>query len=105
MRRFNEALAVLLTRMVGTMWCAYVFVGLAILGFPYGAADLADLVQWVSQTLIQLVMLSVIMVGQGIITAKQDDHGDRLDAHGEKLDAHGDKLDTVHDLIKLNEKG
>lgn len=80
MSRVNEWLAIRLTRLVGTMWCAYVFVGLAVLGFPYGSSQLPDYVQWVSQTLIQLVMLSVIMVGQQLIAAQQADHGDKLDA-------------------------
>lgn len=94
MRRVNEWLALKLTNMVGTMWCAYIFVGLAILGFPYGSDRLPDYVQWVSQTFIQLVMLSVIMVGQRLLSEKQDEHGD-------KLDSHGDKLDAVHEHLGI----
>jgi hypothetical protein len=87
MKRVNNWLAVKITEMVGTMWCAYIFVCLAILGFPYGSDRLPDYVQWVSQTFIQLVMLSVIMVGQNLITDKQDKHDEKLNAHSEKLDA------------------
>lgn len=85
MRRVNEWLAVRITRVVGTMWCAYVFVGLAILGFPYGSTDLPSYVQWLSQTFIQLVMLSVIMVGQDLIAGRQNEHSDKLDAVHEHL--------------------
>lgn len=95
MRRVNEWLAIRITNLVGTMWCAYVFVGLSILGFPYGSDNLSVYVQWLSQTFIQLVMLSVIMVGQQLISTKQDDHG-------EKLDAHGDKLDAVHEHLGIS---
>lgn len=87
MKRINEWLAIKLTAAVGTMWCAYIFVGLAILGFPYGSSNVPDYVQWVSQTFIQLVMLSVIMVAQNLLAAKQAEHSDKLDEHTEKLDA------------------
>jgi len=96
-RRVNEWLAVKITDLVGTMWCAYVFVALAIVGFPYGSSQLPDYVQWLSQTFIQLVMLSVIMVGQQLIADRQQNH----DA---KLDAHGDKLDAVHNHLGINDQ-
>ena len=69
---FNKWLAVKLTTGVGTMWCAYAFALLAIVGFPVGATNPTVYVQWTSQTFIQLVMLSVIMVGQNVISAAQD---------------------------------
>lgn len=94
MRAFNDWLAVKITQLVGTMWCAYVFVGLAILGFPYGSDRLADYVQWLSQTFIQLVMLSVIMVGQQLISVRQDSHGDKLDAVHEHLGINGNETST-----------
>ena len=37
-----------------------------------GSGDLLSMVQWVSQTFIQLVMLSVIMVGQNILSKASD---------------------------------
>jgi hypothetical protein len=43
------------------MWCAYLFALLALLGLPQAAGGgLLAFVQWLSQTFIQLVMLSVI---------------------------------------------
>ncbi|MDQ6899279.1 MAG: hypothetical protein M3072_07210 [Candidatus Dormibacteraeota bacterium] len=69
---FNKWLAVKLTTGVGTMWCAYAFAILAIVGFPLGSTNPTQYVQWASQTFIQLVMLSVIMVGQNVISAAQD---------------------------------
>ena len=97
MRRVNNWLAVKITKLVGTMWCAYIFVILAILGFPYGSEKLPDYIQWVSQTFIQLVMLSVIMVGQNLISAQQDEHSDKLNAHAQKLDA-------VHEHLGIDDK-
>ncbi|HCA47387.1 MAG TPA: hypothetical protein DEP45_08490 [Armatimonadetes bacterium] len=64
----NGRIAVVLTTAVGTMWCAYVFAALALLVVPQAVhGGLLTFVQWGSQTFIQLVMLSVIMVGQGIL--------------------------------------
>jgi hypothetical protein len=64
----NGRIALALTSAVGTMWCAYAFAILALIVLPQAiAGGLLTLVQWVSQTFIQLVMLSVIMVGQNVL--------------------------------------
>jgi hypothetical protein len=70
---FNGKVALILTTVVGTMWCAYAFACLALVALPSaaGGGSLA-LIQWVSQTFIQLVMLSVIMVGQNILSRASD---------------------------------
>ncbi|HJT37157.1 MAG TPA: hypothetical protein VJ818_01925 [Actinomycetota bacterium] len=93
---FNKWLAVKLTDVVGTMWCAYAFVALALVVLPDAIkGGTLTLVQWVSQTFIQLVMLSVIMVGQNVISAGQDA---RAEADHETLGAIH-LLDTaIHDL-------
>lgn len=74
---FNGRLALLLTTVVGTMWCAYLFALLALVALP-GAlkGGMLSLVQWISQTFIQLVMLSVIMVGQNILGKASDKRAD-----------------------------
>lgn len=41
---FNQKLAVIITKMTGTMWAAYAFAFLAILGFPALAQWLGPLV-------------------------------------------------------------
>ncbi len=61
----NGKVALALTNGVGTMWCAYAFAMLALIALPYVHTTL-QWIQWISQTFIQLVMLSVIMVGQGV---------------------------------------
>ena len=68
----NQKIAIFLTKIVGTMVCAYFFTILALLGLPGWGATPAQWVQWISQTLIQLVMLSVIMVGQGLLGRHQE---------------------------------
>jgi DNA integrity scanning protein DisA with diadenylate cyclase activity len=69
----NGKIALILTTGVGTMWCAYIFAILALLVLPDAIhGGLLTLIQWVSQTFIQLVMLSVIMVGQNILGQASD---------------------------------
>jgi uncharacterized membrane protein len=72
---FNQRLAVKLTRMVGSMDCAYAFSAIAFLGL-LGLLGLLNpifyvLMQWLSQQFLQLVLLSVIMVGQAVLGQKQ----------------------------------
>jgi len=65
----NGRVALLVTTTVGTMWCAYVFALLAFIALPSAlGGGILPLIQWISQTFIQLVMLSVIMVGQNILS-------------------------------------
>jgi ABC-type nickel/cobalt efflux system permease component RcnA len=74
---FNGRVALLLTTTVGTMWCAYAFAVLALVALPQAlGGGLLPLIQWVSQTFIQLVMLSVIMVGQNILSRASDKRAD-----------------------------
>jgi hypothetical protein len=69
----NGRIAMVLTTAVGTMWCAYIFAILALMVVPQAIqGGLLTFVQWVSQTFIQLVMLSVIMVGQNILGQAAD---------------------------------
>lgn len=69
----NARIAVFLTKSVGSMWCAYAFCGLALVALPQALqGGLLTTIQWLSQTFIQLVMLSVIMVGQNILSQAGD---------------------------------
>lgn len=73
---FNTRLAVALTQRVGTMWTAYSFAVLAIIGLFAILGVLtpvvALLVAWLSQTFIQLVLLPIIMVGQNVLGRKSE---------------------------------
>src|SRR5579859_6517994 len=68
LKGINEQVAVFLTRTVGSMWMAYAFVLIAIIGLfsilGVLSPTIALLVAWASQTFIQLVLLPVIMVGR-----------------------------------------
>lgn len=73
-QRFNKFLAVKITGAVGTMWCAYAFAALALLSLPQvlKSGSVKDLVAWIAQTFLQLVLLSIIIVGQNIAQAAAD---------------------------------
>jgi hypothetical protein len=75
--RFNDSLAVLITKSVGTMWAAYVFALISLVSLPQAFAafmsgDTVVGVSWLSQSFLQLVLLPIILVGQNVISAAQD---------------------------------
>jgi hypothetical protein len=108
---FNAKFAVVITRAVGTMACAYLFAVIALLSLPavlitanvipssavphfLSQAGLILIVAWIAQTFLQLVLLSIIMVGQNVQSIASDARAektyedavtilDRLDANTE----------------------
>ncbi|MBV9794039.1 MAG: DUF1003 domain-containing protein [Actinobacteria bacterium] len=65
--RFNTRVAIAITRAVGSMWCAYLFALFDLISLPDAIhAGASAIVSWVAQTFLQLVLLSVIMVGQNV---------------------------------------
>jgi hypothetical protein len=126
---FNAKVAVIITRGVGTMACAYVFCVIALVSLPAilieaGALRQSDapsfltkpglilIVAWVAQTFIQLVLLSIIMVGQNVQSIASDARSektyedavailDRLDVRTEGgLKAILDRIDQLAPAIK-----
>jgi hypothetical protein len=105
---FNAKFAVLITRLVGTMWCAYLFGVIALLGLDAALKHNGEgIIAWIAQTFLQLVLLSVIMVGQNVQSLAADARSantykdaevilDRLDVHTQGgLKAVLDRLDVI----------
>ena len=65
---FNQRVAEKITSFVSTMWCAYLFAALALISLPAAirSGDVVVIVAWIAQTFLQLVLLSIIMVGQKV---------------------------------------
>lgn len=62
-----DKVAVYITSIVGTMWCAIAFTLLALVSLPDAVrGGRATMIAWIAQTFLQLVLLSVIMVGQNL---------------------------------------
>jgi hypothetical protein len=129
----NAKLAVFLTNLVGSMWCAYVFSILSLLSLPavlsgfsmfsgvfpawLVKASLIALVAWIAQTFLQLVLLSVIMVGQNVQSLASDARSehtsedtvkiiDALDIHtaGGIKDLHDSLVQYIDDKFKTLSK-
>jgi hypothetical protein len=97
---FNSRLAVKITNIVGTMWCAYAFACLALISLPAAyQAGTATLVAWFAQTFLQLVLLSIIMVGQKVAAEKSDKQLEQTYLDAEALLQLGDEM---HKLVKQN---
>lgn len=60
-----------LTNKVGTMWCAGVFALIAFAGLPKAIAE-ENYVDWFIQNFLQLVLMSVILVGQDVQSKKTE---------------------------------
>jgi len=65
----NRRLALVITKNVGTMWCAYIFAVIGITGIVAALTDntaLVLLIGAVSGYFLQLVLLPIIIVGQNV---------------------------------------
>ena len=71
--RFNSFVALKITQGVGTMWCAYAFAALALISLPDAIrSGRPAIISWIAQTFLQLVLLSIIIVGQNVQSAAAD---------------------------------
>ena len=95
--RFNDFLAVTITNIVGTMWCAYAFACLALISLPAAIkAGTPALIDWIAQTFLQLVLLSIIMVGQKVVAAKSDRRLEQTYKDAEALLKMSDEIHCPH---------
>ncbi len=97
---FNGRVALIITNAVGTMWCAYLFALLALVSLPAALhGGTATLISWIAQTFLQLVLLSVIMVGQKVAAAASDKQALQTYRDAEALLR---IQDEVHRLVEIN---
>ena len=113
----NAKIAVFLTNLVGSMWCAYVFAVIALIGLrPALRPGGEGIIAWIAQTFLQLVLLSVIMVGQNVQSVASDLRSqhtfddavlilDRLDIHTQGgLKDLADRIDGLQAALKQTGK-
>jgi uncharacterized membrane protein len=97
--------ALFITSIVGTMWCAIVFAIIAFISLPQAiAGGTAPIISWIAQTFLQLVLLSIIMVGQNLQSKHSElraeaDYETDVAAH-EEIIALKTKLDKVLDILE-----
>ena len=72
--RVNTRIALGTTGFVGSMTCAWLFLAISLISLPaaVGSRNVITIVSWVAQTCLQLVLLSVIMVGQNVQAQASD---------------------------------
>ena len=97
---FNDWLAVKITNIVGTMWCAYAFTIIALISLPDAIkGGRSTLISWVAQTFLQLVLLSIIMVGQKVSAEASDKQAQQTYEDAEALLKISDDM---HKLLEQN---
>jgi len=76
--KFNYWIAVKITNCVGTMWCAYIFFIIDLFMLPpvIKAASVMVWVTYIAQTVLQLILLPIIMVGQNVIQSQNETKAD-----------------------------
>jgi uncharacterized transporter YbjL len=100
MKRFSDYLAIKITSAVGTMMMALIFAILAVIGFPYSNIMPQTVIQWLSQTFIQLVMLSIIMVGQRLQSEQSKElHSDHTKLANKHHTEHLVEFQRIHDRL------
>ena len=93
MARINNFLAVRITDAVGTMWCAYAFAALALVSLPDAIrGGTGAFVSWTAQTFIQLVLLSIIIVGQKVASEASDKRA---------IDTFNDAEAVLHEAVQI----
>lgn len=98
--RFNSRFGLGITKSVGTMWCAYIFAMIGVMGVAGALTNnvkIVLIVGAVSGYFLQLVLLPIIIVGQDI-------QGKASDARAAKTfeDAEESKGDLVTVIDKLD---
>lgn len=102
--RLNEWIAVKLTFGVGSMTCAWAFLIWSLL--PLRFPKLTPIVSYVSQSIIQLVLLSVIMVGSAIMSRAselraQQDHETLMAEFAELKEIHAAETEEIAELKEI----
>jgi hypothetical protein len=113
MKKLNgwlDAAALKITGAVGSMWCAIIFTILALTSLPSTISqsiqnsNIAPLIQWVAQTFLQLVLLSIILKGQNIGSAQLDRVIERIDDNTAKTEAAAERIEHIVKIIEQIEE-
>lgn len=111
MGKINTRLAVGITKIVGSMWCAYIFALFTLISLPAAirSHNPIIIVAWIAQTFLQLVLLPIIIVGQNVQAAASDaraecDHATLIAIHTLTADVHEIAQQNTNILKILEER-
>jgi len=103
-QRFNAAVGLRITLLVGTMWAAYLFAVIAFVSLPSTVKQHSAtvIVLWLSSEFIQLVLLPIIIVGQNIQSRAADARAAKT---FEDVEDARRKIEHAIDLLDVNTDG
>jgi hypothetical protein len=113
MKKINDWLdgvAVKITSAVGSMWCAIIFSIIALSSLPsiimqsFQTNSISPVIQWIAQTFLQLVLLSIILKGQNISSEKQEQLINRIDENTAKTEAAAKRIEHIVKIIERQEE-
>ena len=92
----NGKIGLLITTLVGTMVCGYVFAIIALISLPSAITshNLTVIIAWVSSNFLQLVLLPVIIVGQNLQAKASDKRAEQTYADAEAV---------LHEAIQIQQ--
>jgi hypothetical protein len=75
------------------MWCDYLFAALALISLPDAIkGGTPAFIAWLAQTFLQLVLLSIIIVGQKVLSEAGDKRA---------IDTYNDAEAVLHEAIQI----
>jgi hypothetical protein len=90
----NGKIGLLITTLVGTMICGYVFAAIALLSLPSAISShsLTIIIAWISSNFLQLVLLPIIIVGQNLQANATDKRAE---------DTYNDAAAVLHEAMEI----
>ena len=90
----NGKIGLLITTLVGTMVCGYVFAIIALISLPSAISshNLTLIIAWVSSNFLQLVLLPIIIVGQNLQAKASDKRAE---------DTYNDAAAVLHEALEI----
>lgn len=111
LNKWLDKLAIKITSGVGSMWCAVIFTAVALVSLPEIISEAAythtidPIIQWVTQTFLQLVLLSIVLRGQNIAGKRQEHIVDRIKENTAKTEAAAERIEHIVKIIeRISEK-
>lgn len=106
-----DKLALRITNGVGSMGCALIFTLIALVSLPetineaVNTQTINPIIQWVTQTFLQLVLLSIVLRGQNIAGEKQEQMVNQIHGNTEKIEAAAERIEHIVKIIeRMSEK-
>jgi hypothetical protein len=105
-----DKIAEKITGAVGSMWCAIIFMCISLISLPdvikasLESGSLMHVVQWLTQSFLQLVLLSIILKGQNIAGAKQEQIVRQINENTARTEAAAERIEYIVSLIDKKEE-